>query len=124
VAIGLLAPVWWTWAASQLTYRIYLASGSPSRPSQGLLWWSIFAPALALGLLAGIVTTLLSRASPLKGWVIFGGSLLLGAAAAALLAGATPWAYLMSFFSTYGNLAFWVGSLIWPVAAYVRGRAV
>ena len=79
VAFGLSASLWWTWIVGQAAYRIYLVSGSPTHPSRALVWWSVFLPSLLLGLAAGIGVTLLLRASPFKGWVLFWGSLLIGA---------------------------------------------
>jgi hypothetical protein len=124
VAFGLSAPLWWTWIASQAAYRIYLVSGSPTHPSYALVWWSVFVPSLLLGLAAGIVATLLFRASPFKGWVIFCGSLLLGAVAEAVLTRVPPWAYLASFYSSFGNWIFWAGSLVWPVTNHLRQPAL
>jgi hypothetical protein len=124
ILLGLLAPLWWTWAASQLAFRIYVAVGSPSHPSPALLWGSVYAPALVLGFVAGLVTTLLAPALPLKGWLIFCGSLLLGAAVVGLLTGATAWASLASLFASYGNLLFWGGSIVWPLLSHVRARDV
>jgi hypothetical protein len=124
IALGLLAPLWWTWTASQLAFRIYIASGSPSRPGQGILWASLYVPAAVIGLMAGFIAAFLAAASPLKGWLIFAGSVLLGATVVGVFAGAAPWAYVASLFSSFGNALFWVGSIAWPLVAHVRGRAV
>ena len=121
--VGLLAPLWWTWAVSQLTYAIYLASGSPKRPTQFLLWASIYAPAFILGLVTGAIVGILSAAAPLKGWLVFFGSLVLGAIALGAFFGA-PAEYLAALFSSPGNWFFFVGSMLWPGVAYVRKRAV
>jgi hypothetical protein len=115
--LGLSAPIWWTWTLSHLTYGIYLASGSPLRPSMGLLWVSVYAPSFALGFVAGLATAVLSKESPFKGWVIFCGSLLVGAAIQSVLTGATLWECLGAFLGSFGNLFFWAGSLVWPVGA-------
>jgi hypothetical protein len=123
VLLGLLAPVWWTWIAGRLTYGIYAANGSPSRPSLGLLLSSVYAPALVLGVLTGIAVTLLSKESPLKGWIIFCASLVVGAAFESVLTNAGLWDCLIALFGSYENLVFWIGSLIWPISAHVRGRA-
>jgi hypothetical protein len=120
VAFGLSAPLWWTWIASQAAYRIYLAGGSPAHPSYALVWWSVFVPSLLLGLAAGIVATLLFRASPFRGWVIFCGSLLIGAVVEALFTRVSPWAYLASLISSFGNWIFWAGSLVWPATNHLR----
>jgi hypothetical protein len=120
VAIGLSAPLWWTWIISQAGYRIYLLCGSPTHPSHALLWLSVYAPSLLLGLAAGSIATQLLRASPLKGWVIFCGSLLLGAFVEAALTQVQLSESLASLFSGFGNLCFWVGSLVWPATNHFR----
>ncbi len=122
--LGLLAPVWWTWGVSQLAHGIYLASGSPERPTRLLMWTSIYAPSLVLGLAAGFVASSLSRASPMKGWLTFIGSLVIGTLALAILLGAGPLEYLESIYAPGGNWFFFGGSVIWPVIAHARKRAV
>ena len=119
---GLLAPLWWTWAATQLTYAVYLASGSPQRPTQSLLWASIYAPAFILGLLAGAIVAILSAPAPLRGWLAFFGSLVLGTIALGIYFGA-PVEHFAATFSSPGNWFFLVGTLLWPGVAYARRRA-
>jgi hypothetical protein len=106
VLLGLLAPVWWTWSVSQLTYGIRL-----------------YALSFVIGLAAGFATALLSKEAPLKGWVIFCGSLLVGAAVQSVLTGVALWVCLAAFFGSYGNLFFWAGSLVWPIYLHARGPA-
>jgi hypothetical protein len=117
VAFGLSASLWSTWIAGQAAYRIYLVSGSPTHPSRTLVWWSVFVPSVLLGLAAGIGVTLLLRASPFKGWILFWGSLLIGAV---VLTRVPPWTYLATTFSSFGNWVFWAGSLIWPATNHLR----
>lgn len=119
-AFGLSAPLWWTWMVSQAGYRIYLLFGSPTHPSHALFWLSVYAPSLLLGLAAGIIATQLFRASPLKGWAIFCGSLPLGACVVTVLTQAQPSESLASLFSGVGNLSFWAGSLVWPATKHFR----
>jgi hypothetical protein len=121
--VGLLAPLWWTWAVSQLTYLIYVASGSPKRPTQSLLWASVYAPAFILGLVTGVVVALLSVAAPLKGWLVFFASLVLGAIVLGTFFGALA-EYMTALFSSPGNWFFFAGSILWPGVAHVRKRAV
>jgi hypothetical protein len=123
VLLGLLAPLWWTWSLSRLTYGIYVASGSPSRPTLRLVWASVYAPSFVIGLAAGFATALLSKESPLRGWVIFCGALLVGAAVQSVLVGVALWDCLAAFFGSYGNLFFWAGSLVWPIVLHMRGPA-
>jgi uncharacterized membrane protein YeaQ/YmgE (transglycosylase-associated protein family) len=120
VLLGLLAPIWWTWSVGQLTFAIYTASGSPLRPTLSLLWASVYAPSFVLGFVAGFAAAQLSQESPMKGWVIFCVSLLVGAAFQSVLTGAALWDCLAAFFGSYGNVFFWVGSLLWPAAASWR----
>jgi hypothetical protein len=117
VVFGLSASLWWTWIASQAAYRIYLAGGSPTHVSPALVWWSVFVPSLLFGIAAGLVVTLIFRASPLTGWMLFWGSLLVGAVAITQI---PPWTYLATMFSSFGNCMFFAGSLIWPVTSRLR----
>jgi hypothetical protein len=84
------------------------------------LWWSVYVPPLLLGVAAGIIATQLFRASPLKGWAIFCGSLLLGACVEAVLTQVQPSESLASLFSGFGNLSFCAGSLVWPATNHFR----
>jgi hypothetical protein len=120
--VGMLAPLWWTWAVSQLTYAVYVASGSPKHASQALLWTSIYAPAFVLGLLTGAVVAVLGAPTPLKGWFTFFGSLVLGSIVLGIYFG-EPAEYLAALFSSPGSWFFFVGSVLWPAVAYARTRA-
>jgi hypothetical protein len=121
--VGLLAPVWLNWSLGRLTYAIYVAKGAPSRPSLGLLWTSVYAPSLVLGLLAGVAASVLSKESPIKGWVIFSVSLLVGAAVQSVLTGVALLECLGAFLGSVGNLLFWVGTLLWPGIVLLRRHA-
>jgi hypothetical protein len=103
VLLGLLAPVWWTWLVGRMTYGVYL-------------------PSFVLGLVTGIAVALLSKESPLRGWVIFCASVVVGAAFQSVLTNAGLWDCLAALFGSHGNLLFWAGSLIWPFACYARAR--
>ena len=121
--VGLLAPLWWTWAVSQTAHAIYVASGSPERPTRTLLWSSIYAPSFVLGFLAGIVAAILSSDSPLKGWAAFFVSLVVSSLVIGFYLG-EPMQYLGSLFRSFGNALFFAGSLLWPAIAHARKRAV
>ena len=118
---GLLTPVWWTWSVGQLAYGIYLASGAV-RPSRTLLWASIYAPSLVLGLVAGFIVASLSSVTPLRGWITFIGSLVIGASVLAVLFEAGLLESLESLVSTVGNWLFLGGTAVFPVIAYVRRK--
>ena len=124
VLLGLLATIWWPWCMSQLTYAIYVTLASPSRPSVGLLWASVYAPALVLGFIAGLAASTLCKESPLKGWVIFSVSLLVGAAFQSVLTGAAMSDCVLAYFGSMGNLFFWIGSMVCPVVAQLRRRGL
>jgi hypothetical protein len=121
--LGFLAPLWWTWAVSQLAYAAYLAAGSPPRPTQFVLWASIYAPAFIVGLLTGAIVAFLGAPAPMKGWLVFFGSLVLSGVALALYWG-EPVDYLAALFSSLGNWLFFVASVVLPAIAHVRRRAV
>ena len=121
--LGLLAPVWWTLAVNQAGYAIYVAMGSPDRPTKLLLWASVYAPSFLLGLAAGVVAAVLSPSSPLKGWLAF--FLALGVSLVGLgIYFDEPLEYLASSYGSVGNSLFFGGSLLWPAIAHVRSRAV
>lgn len=121
--VGLLAPMWWTWTISQATYAIYVASGSPERPTRTLLWASVYAPSLILGIAAGVAVGVLSATTPLKGWLIFIGALVVGSVLLGTLVG-SPAEHLSSVFASVGNWLFLIGSMLWPLLAHARKRAV
>lgn len=121
--VGFLAPLWWTWAGSQAAWVIYVAVGSPERPTKALLWGSVYAPSFLLGFAAGFVAAVLSSDSPLKGW----GALFVSLVVSSLLIGfylGEPVEYLGSLFGSLGNSLFFAGSLLWPGIGHVRKRAV
>jgi len=120
---GLLAPLWWTLAVNQAAHAIYLAIGSPERPTRALLWGSVYAPSFVLGVVAGVVATVLSTSRPLMGWLAFFVSLVVSSVALGLYFG-EPMQYLATFYGSIGNGLFFVGSLLWPAIAYARKRAV
>jgi hypothetical protein len=124
VLLGLLATIWWPWCMSQMTYAIFVALASPARPSLELLWLSVYAPAFVLGFIAGLATSALSKEAPIKGWVVFCISLLVGAAFQSVLTGAAMSDCVMGYFGSIGNLFFWVGSLVCPVVAQLRRRGL
>ena len=101
-AIGLIAPLWWSWLASQLTYGIFIVAGSLERPSVMLAWASILLPSLVLGFGVGFGIGLFS-ARPIVGWLVFLvglviGSVLLGSLAALRDLTVSPgsWAFVLS----------------------------
>jgi hypothetical protein len=107
-----------------LAYGVYLASGSPERPTRMFTWTSIYAPSLILGLVAGFAASSLSPAFPMKGWLTFIGSLVIGSVALAVLLGAGALEYLESIYAPVGNWFFFGGSLLWPVITQASKRAV
>jgi hypothetical protein len=121
--LGLLAPLWWTLAVNQAAYAIYVMIGSPEKPTKSLLWGSVYAPSFILGVAAGVVATLLSARSPLKGWAAFFLSLMVSSLALGIYFD-EPVEYLRTFYKSVGNSLFFAGSLLWPAIAHARRRAV
>jgi len=122
-AVGLAAPLWWTWAVSQLSYAVYLASGSPERPSRAFFLASLYGSSFVIGLVAGVVITVLSAPIPMKGWLLFVGSVLVGSLAAGAFFG-DPLGPVGSLVASPGTWCFFVGAALAPLIAYVRKRAV
>ena len=122
LALGLLAPIWWTFAVSKFTYVVYVWNGSPERATSTLLWTSIYVPSFALGLVAGAIVALALAEAPLKGWLAFFGSLMLGTLVLGAVLGA-PSEYISSMFESVGNWFFFIGSAILPVAVWGKKRA-
>ena len=120
--IGLLAPVWWTFVVSNLSYLAYVWSGSPERATRTLFWTSIYLPGFLLGLATGVVVSIVVRPGPVKGWLAFFGSLMIGAAIVATLVG-TPIEYISNMFKSVGNWCFFIGSLLIPVLFEAQRRA-
>ena len=108
---------------NQAAYAIHVAMGDPERPTKAMLWGSVYAPSFLLGLVAGVVAAVLSPGSPIKGWVAFFASLVVSSVLIGAYLG-EPIAYLGTLFGSTGNALFFVGSLLWPVIAHVRKRAV
>ena len=120
-AAGFTAPVWWSWAASQLTYAIFHLSGAPDHPTRSLVWTSIYAPAIALGIATGVVVVVVLSEAPLRGWVFFicgllVSSVLMGVANETLLG------YLATMVSSVGNLLFLAGTALAPAIAQGRNH--
>jgi len=88
-----------------------------------LLWGSVYAPSLVLGFVAGAIVAVLSAAAPLRGWLAFFGSLVVGSLLLGTFFGA-PVEYLGSLFGSPGNWFFLAGSTLWPGIAHVRKSAV
>ena len=121
-ALGLTAILWWSYASSYLTVAIHTWSGSPERPPIGLLWLEIYAPSLALGLLAGALIAW-AASTPVKGWTIFCGVVLVGA----LVAGAISGGMLDSLVALGASIGTWLfleGSLLPPLITSRLRRAV
>ena len=120
---GLLAPLWWTWSVSQLTYLIHVASGSAEQPSRALFVASVYGSSLVVGLAAGAIIAILAASVPLKGWLVFFGLLVVSSLALGIFFGALA-EVLGSFFGSIGNWFFFSGSLLLPLVVQVRQRAV
>ena len=114
---GLLAPLWWSKLVSKLIYGFYVLGGAPEHPSSLFGWSNLLLPSIVLGLLAGVVILLLSRAKPLVGWGVFFVFLVLGLVAYAIYLGSVS--PVTSAFSSFGNLSFLVGSALVPLWAGV-----
>ena len=76
--LGLLVPLWWTWAVSNLTYGLFVFGGSPERPSPLFAWATILVPSIVVGLIGGGIVAALVLAAPLRGWAVFAFSAVLG----------------------------------------------
>ena len=121
--LGVLAPFWWTWAVSQLTYTVYAASGSPERATTTLVWTSIYAPSFVLGVIAGAIVVILSAPATWAGWLTFLGSLVLATLVLGVISGA-PLEYLEAVYRTSGNWFFFGGLVLATAFAYVRKRTI
>jgi len=76
--LGLLAPVWWTWAVGKLIYGLYVLGGSPERPSPFFASAVILIPSFLVGLIGGGIAAALVLNTPFRGWVVFAVSAILG----------------------------------------------
>lgn len=119
--IGALAPLWWTWAVSNLIYGFFVLGGSPEHPSTTFARASILLPSLLLGLCVGFVLSLLARGFLLQGWLLFLVALLVGALAFGWVSG-VGYTVLWQLFSSAGNLTFLLSTLLIPLVAFMRAR--
>ena len=118
VILGLIAPLWWTWAVSYLIYGFFLLGGASEHPSTIFAWTSILLPSISLGLAVGAIIFLLGPRFLLKGWALFWVALLVGSFAFGQAVG-NP-AAVAELFTSVGTLAFMVGSLVVPLFMRVR----
>ena len=120
--LGLLAPLWWTWSVSGISYFTYLALGSPGAVNRFQTWAIVHPASLIVGLATGLVLALLCREKPVSALLVFNASLLIAALALGILL-VTPSAYLAMIYLSWGNALFFVGMVIVPVTVQLR-RAV
>lgn len=114
-ALGLLTPVWWTWAASTLTYEFFVVAGSPERPSQVTAWSSLLLPCLLLGLATGLAVSYRAP-RPLSWWSIFAIAWLAGTALLGSLS------VLEDVAASPGTWVFALGTLILPMYSHFQRR--
>lgn len=119
--IGLSAPLWWTWAISNLIYGFFLLGGSPEHPSEIFAWSSILLPSSLLGLATGAVLFPLCPDFMFRGWALFWAALLLSTVIFGLATDMFP-SGISQLFSSPGNIAFLLSSLIVPLSFSLRGR--
>ena len=119
VLIGLFAPFWWTWAANNLTYAMFLAAGSPTRPSSTFAHASIILPSIALGLLVGAVVTSLAIRKPLLGWLVFWLSTIVGITLYGVALHSSP-TWVIELFKSNGNVSFIAASAVIPAFIALR----
>lgn len=119
--LGLLAPLWWTWAVSNLIYGFFLVGGSPEHPSKVFAWSSILLPSALLGFGMGAVLSHICTSFWLRGWVLFWAALLLTTIIIGL-ANHIPTAGVSQLFSSVGNVTFLASSLVVPLFLSLRGR--
>jgi hypothetical protein len=121
VGVGLLAPLWWTWAVNNLIYALYLASGSPERPSPIYGHALLLLPSAALGLLVGAGVSVVCSSFPVKGWATLWGAIFIGSAVFSV-AVAGSLVFLAELFRTSGNVVFLVATSVPPTYVYFRRR--
>jgi hypothetical protein len=119
---GLMAPLWWTWAVSQLTYLLHLATG-PERPSKAMFYAMVFGSSFAIGIAAGVLIAFLTRPNSMKGWIVFFAAMVLSSLSLGLFFGA-PVEALGALFGFGGSWFFFGGSILGPAITEVRKRAV
>lgn len=120
-ALGLTAPLWWTWAVGQMIYAAYILAGSPRRPSASFLVISQVVPSALIGAAAGAIVALLAPRSPMKAWLLFIGALLCGMAAYGVIADEGP-EFVAVLVQTSGNIAFLVTTITAPLILHFRNR--
>lgn len=118
---GLLAPLWWTWAVSNLIYGFFLLGGSPEHPSNIFAWSSILLPSFLLGLVTGAILLLLCPTFLLRGWVLFWPALLVTTIIFGLV-NEIPSVGVSQLFGSSGNIAFLLASLLVPLSFSLRSR--
>jgi lysylphosphatidylglycerol synthetase-like protein (DUF2156 family) len=116
---GALAPVWWGWAVSNLTLGFFTIGGSPEHPTSTFAWATILGASVLLGLVVGLLLSILGRGFLLKGWLLFWLAFSLATVAAGLAFGVGG-SVLLQTFRSPGNLTFLVATLFLPLATYVR----
>jgi hypothetical protein len=119
VVAGLLAPLWWSWAVSNLAYAFYIAAGAPKAPSAIFSHASVVIPSMAIGLIAGTGVAYLSSSRPIACWLVFWISVLSSMALIELISGDSIIA-LVELFHSPGNLAFLIASVVVPAYAHSR----
>jgi len=112
--LGLLTPIWGSWAIGNLTYVVYRLHGSPNAPTDSLWWTGIILPSILLGAGAGAVIAFAVKESPLTAWCIFAVALVIGLIAVGGLV-SSPSEYVSAASRSTGNLAFVAASAIPPV---------
>ena len=120
-ALGASAPFWWGLAVSNLSLGFFTIGGSPEHPTSTFAWVSILGASVLLGLVVGLVLSVLGRGFLLKGWLLFWIVLSLSTVAAGLILGVGG-SVLLQTFRSPGNITFLVATLFIPVVAFVRAR--
>jgi hypothetical protein len=120
-AVGLLAPLWWTVAASYLSLGIFVLIGSPERPNRFVAWSTIVLPCVVLGFGIGAIISAICRFNPLRGWAMFLISAAIGTLVSLVLAGGME--SFGELMRSPGTWAFVVSSVVAPfVHRRIKGR--